>query len=161
MLTAEELLDRPTLVIDVEPADEELLDTPIFDLNIAKLPLSTDVSALPTLAATADLTAMAMQMTDFLKLTLDKISTPTLVPMDECTPVQPTALDAKTNTTTNQMLTDIPQESTVDQSMSMNVVPAEATKMLPPMAPAVDPRIYLATPAILPGPPIIATVAAA
>uniref|UniRef100_A0A915ISC7 Uncharacterized protein n=1 Tax=Romanomermis culicivorax TaxID=13658 RepID=A0A915ISC7_ROMCU len=43
----------------------------------------------------------------------------------------------------------------------MDVVPAEPATMLPPRMPAVDPRIYLATPAILPSPPIIATVATA
>uniref|UniRef100_A0A915JE47 Uncharacterized protein n=1 Tax=Romanomermis culicivorax TaxID=13658 RepID=A0A915JE47_ROMCU len=56
---------------------------------------------------------------------------------------------------------DIPEESTLDQSTSMDVVPAEPAIMLPWMAPAVDRHIYLATPAILPKPPIIATVAAA
>uniref|UniRef100_A0A915HX95 Uncharacterized protein n=1 Tax=Romanomermis culicivorax TaxID=13658 RepID=A0A915HX95_ROMCU len=74
-LTADELLDHPTSAIDVKPPDEELLDTPILDLNIVKLPLSTDVSALSTLAGTADFTVTAMQITDFLKLTLDDIST--------------------------------------------------------------------------------------
>uniref|UniRef100_A0A915I2L7 Extensin-like n=1 Tax=Romanomermis culicivorax TaxID=13658 RepID=A0A915I2L7_ROMCU len=77
--------------------------------------------------------------------------------MDESTPVQRTAMDTKTDTNTDQTLT----ESTIDQSTSMDVVPAEPAMMMPPTAPVVDPPIYLATPAILPGPPIIATVAAA
>uniref|UniRef100_A0A915J2B2 Uncharacterized protein n=1 Tax=Romanomermis culicivorax TaxID=13658 RepID=A0A915J2B2_ROMCU len=161
MLTAEGLLDRPTWVIDVEPADEKLLDTLIFDLNIAKLLPSTDVSALPPLAVTADLMATATQMTDFLKLTLDEISTLTSEPMDESTPVQPTAMHAETNTTTDQTLTDIPEERTADQSTLMDVLPAEPATMLPRRAPAVDPHIYLATRAILLRPPITATVAAA
>uniref|UniRef100_A0A915K870 Uncharacterized protein n=1 Tax=Romanomermis culicivorax TaxID=13658 RepID=A0A915K870_ROMCU len=118
-LTAEELLDCPTSVIDVEPADEELLDTLIFDLNIGKLLLSTDMSALPTPAAPADLTVRTTQITEFLKLTIHKISTLALVPMDKSTPIQPTPMDAKTNaTTTDQMQTDIPGESTLDQSTS-------------------------------------------
>uniref|UniRef100_A0A915IL35 Uncharacterized protein n=1 Tax=Romanomermis culicivorax TaxID=13658 RepID=A0A915IL35_ROMCU len=127
-LTAEELLDRPTSAIDVEPPDEELLDTPIFDLNTVKLPPSTDVSALPTLATTADLTATTTQMTDILKLMLDEISTLTPVPMDESTPIQPTMMDAETTTTTDQMLMDIPEGSTVDQSTSMDVSHACRTR---------------------------------
>uniref|UniRef100_A0A915JTR8 Uncharacterized protein n=1 Tax=Romanomermis culicivorax TaxID=13658 RepID=A0A915JTR8_ROMCU len=63
--------------------------------------------------------------------------------------------------TTDQTLKDIPEESSVDQSMSMDVVPTEPATMLPPTAPAVDSRIYLPTAAILSGPPIIATIAAA
>uniref|UniRef100_A0A915HES0 Uncharacterized protein n=1 Tax=Romanomermis culicivorax TaxID=13658 RepID=A0A915HES0_ROMCU len=63
-LTAEELLDPPTGV-DVELADEELLDMPIFDSNIAKLPPSTDASALPMQAAPSNIRATATQITDF------------------------------------------------------------------------------------------------
>uniref|UniRef100_A0A915JYC0 Uncharacterized protein n=1 Tax=Romanomermis culicivorax TaxID=13658 RepID=A0A915JYC0_ROMCU len=81
--------------------------------------------------------------------------------MDESTPIQPTAMDTKMTTTTDQMLTDIPEESTVDQSMSMDVVPIEPAAPLPSLAPTVDPKIYLVTPAVLPRPPIIATVAEA
>uniref|UniRef100_A0A915KGF4 Uncharacterized protein n=1 Tax=Romanomermis culicivorax TaxID=13658 RepID=A0A915KGF4_ROMCU len=70
-------------------------------------------------------------------------------------------MDTQRATTTDQMLKDIPEESTVDQSMSMNVVPTEPATTLPGTVPAVDPGICLATPAILPRPPIITTVAAA
>uniref|UniRef100_A0A915J866 Uncharacterized protein n=1 Tax=Romanomermis culicivorax TaxID=13658 RepID=A0A915J866_ROMCU len=70
-------------------------------------------------------------------------------------------MDGETNTTTDQTLMDIPEESIVNQSTSTDVVPAEPAmvSLLPP--PAVDPPINLATPANLPGPLIIATVAAA
>uniref|UniRef100_A0A915IYQ8 Uncharacterized protein n=1 Tax=Romanomermis culicivorax TaxID=13658 RepID=A0A915IYQ8_ROMCU len=117
--------------------------------------------ALPTPAAPSDITGTATQITDFLKLTLDEISNLALGPMDESTPIQPTAMDAETNTTTDQMLTDIPQESTVDQFTSMDIVLVEPATTLPPTASTVDPPIFLATPAILPRPLIIATIVAA
>uniref|UniRef100_A0A915KPX7 Uncharacterized protein n=1 Tax=Romanomermis culicivorax TaxID=13658 RepID=A0A915KPX7_ROMCU len=140
-LTAEELLDCPTGV-DVEPADEEILDMLIFDLNIAKLPPSTDVSALPIPAAPSDLRATATQITDFLKLMLDEISNIAPAPMDESTPIQPTGIDAEMNIATDQTLTYIPKESTIDQSTSMDIVPVEPATTLPPTAPAVHWRIY-------------------
>uniref|UniRef100_A0A915JLU1 Uncharacterized protein n=1 Tax=Romanomermis culicivorax TaxID=13658 RepID=A0A915JLU1_ROMCU len=108
----------------------------------------------------SDITATATQITDFLKLTLDEISTIALAPMDESTPIQPAAMDSETMTS-DQMLMDIPEESTVDQSTSMDITPIEPAATIPTTAPAMDPRIYLATLAVLPGPPIIATVAAA
>uniref|UniRef100_A0A915L8V2 Uncharacterized protein n=1 Tax=Romanomermis culicivorax TaxID=13658 RepID=A0A915L8V2_ROMCU len=108
-LTAEELLERP-INVEVEPADDELLDTPVFELNIAKLPPSTDALALPMPAAPSDITATATQISDFLKLTLEEISNIALAPMDESTPIQPAAIDSETMTS-EQMLTDIPEES--------------------------------------------------
>uniref|UniRef100_A0A915IZE4 Uncharacterized protein n=1 Tax=Romanomermis culicivorax TaxID=13658 RepID=A0A915IZE4_ROMCU len=158
-LTAEELLNHPTGV-DLELADKELLDTLIFDLSIAKLPTSTEVSALPMPAAPSDITGTATQITHFLKLMLKEISNITPVPMDESTFIQPAAMDAKMNTATDQMLTDIPEESTIDQCMSMDVVPVEPAATLPLMASAVDLQIYLVTLAILPSPQIINTIAA-
>uniref|UniRef100_A0A915IAM9 Uncharacterized protein n=1 Tax=Romanomermis culicivorax TaxID=13658 RepID=A0A915IAM9_ROMCU len=92
--------------------------------------------------------AMTTQMTDFLKLRLEDISTLSRVQMDESTPVQPSAMDAETKTTTDQMLTDIPEEISANQSTTLDVTPQEPTAMAVPPALAVDPPIFLATPAI-------------
>uniref|UniRef100_A0A915J5A9 Uncharacterized protein n=1 Tax=Romanomermis culicivorax TaxID=13658 RepID=A0A915J5A9_ROMCU len=97
----------------------------------ALLPPSTDASALPMLAAPSDITGTATQITDFLKLMLNEISTLAPVPMDESTPIQPAAMDTETTTITDQTLTDIPEEGTVDQSTSMDIVPIEPATTLP------------------------------
>uniref|UniRef100_A0A915IXV4 Uncharacterized protein n=1 Tax=Romanomermis culicivorax TaxID=13658 RepID=A0A915IXV4_ROMCU len=126
MLTAGELLEGPTSAQDVEPVDEELLDMPIFDLNMAKLLPPIDVSSPPTLIIPANFTVRTTQINQFLKLRLDNISILTPILMDESTPVQPTVMDAETNTATmDQMLTDIPEETTANQSMAMDVTPQE------------------------------------
>uniref|UniRef100_A0A915K0Y3 Uncharacterized protein n=1 Tax=Romanomermis culicivorax TaxID=13658 RepID=A0A915K0Y3_ROMCU len=124
---------------------------------MAKLPLSIDVSAPPTLTATANVTVTTMQINKFLKLMPD-----TTVRMEESTPVQPTAMEAETNTATmDPTLTNIPKETTAYQSTTMDVTPLEPATLAAPPAPAVDPCIHLTTLSVLPGPPIIATIAAA
>uniref|UniRef100_A0A915I582 Uncharacterized protein n=1 Tax=Romanomermis culicivorax TaxID=13658 RepID=A0A915I582_ROMCU len=106
--------------------------------------------------------AKAMQINEFLKLRLDDISMLAPVPMDESTPVQPTAVDMETNTaTTDQMLTNILEESTPKKSNTMDIAPEEPATVASLLAPAMDPPIYLATLGVLPGPPMIATVATA
>uniref|UniRef100_A0A915L4X3 Uncharacterized protein n=1 Tax=Romanomermis culicivorax TaxID=13658 RepID=A0A915L4X3_ROMCU len=160
-LTAEELIDCPISAQDVEPADEELLDMQIFDSNMAKLPPSVEMSA-PFQPAMADFRMRARQITNFLKLRLQDILTLAPNPMDESTPVQPTMIDAETNTATiDQTLTDIPEETTADQSTPMDVAAMEPPAVAARPAPTIDPRIYLATPALLPGPQMITTIAIA
>uniref|UniRef100_A0A915HXN7 Uncharacterized protein n=1 Tax=Romanomermis culicivorax TaxID=13658 RepID=A0A915HXN7_ROMCU len=120
------------------------------------------MSAPPALTTTADFTATTAQINDLLKLMLEDITTLAPVPMDESTLVQPTGMDAKTNTTTmDQTLADIPEETTANQSRAMDVAPQEPAAVTVPRAPTLDPGIYLATPAVLPGPLMIATVATA
>uniref|UniRef100_A0A915K8Z0 Uncharacterized protein n=1 Tax=Romanomermis culicivorax TaxID=13658 RepID=A0A915K8Z0_ROMCU len=112
--------------------------------------------------ATADFMAKAMQINKFLKLRLDDISTLASIPMDESTPVQPTTVDTQTNTaTTDQMLTNMPEESTPKKSTTMDIPHEEPATVAPLPAPAMDPPIHLPTPAVLPGPPMIATIATA
>uniref|UniRef100_A0A915IWA4 Uncharacterized protein n=1 Tax=Romanomermis culicivorax TaxID=13658 RepID=A0A915IWA4_ROMCU len=161
-LTAEELLDHQMLPAAPEPSDDKLPHTPIFDLNMAKLPRVAPPLAQNEPPAMAHLTDSAIQINDFLKLMVDDIWSLALVPLEESMPVQPIDMDTKTNTTTSdQTLTDIPEETTTDNITTMYVVPPVPAMNVAMLAPALDPWIYLATPPILPGPLMIATVAAA
>uniref|UniRef100_A0A915JQI8 Uncharacterized protein n=1 Tax=Romanomermis culicivorax TaxID=13658 RepID=A0A915JQI8_ROMCU len=161
-LTAEELLERPMLSTALEPSDDELLEMLILDLNMAKLPLAAPPLVSHKPSTTADITAWAAQINDFLKLMLEDISSLAPDPLEESTPIQPIAMDTETNTTTSdQMLMDILEETTTDNIATMDIMPPEPAMNVALQAPAMDPSIYLATPAILPKPRMIATIAAA
>uniref|UniRef100_A0A915JJ75 Uncharacterized protein n=1 Tax=Romanomermis culicivorax TaxID=13658 RepID=A0A915JJ75_ROMCU len=61
-------------------------------------------------------------------------------------------MDTESDATADQTLTDIPEKTTANNETKMDMVQP---------APAVDPWIHLATPAALPSPPMIATMATA
>uniref|UniRef100_A0A915K7I5 Uncharacterized protein n=1 Tax=Romanomermis culicivorax TaxID=13658 RepID=A0A915K7I5_ROMCU len=152
-LTTKELLDHPMLLATLELSDDELLKTPIFDLNILKLPVTIPTSAPTKPPAGADLMVSGASINDFLKLTLDNIWWLAPVPVKELMPIQPIDMDTKVNTaTSDQTLTNIQEETTADNITAMDIAPP---------APALDPSLYFARPPVLPGPPMIATVAAA
>uniref|UniRef100_A0A915K3B4 Uncharacterized protein n=1 Tax=Romanomermis culicivorax TaxID=13658 RepID=A0A915K3B4_ROMCU len=137
-----------------EPSDDELLETPIFDLIIAKLPTTVTSSSPTSLTTTANLTVSTTSINEFLKLMLDDISSLAPVPAQELMPIQFIVMDTKADVTTasDHTLTDIMEETTVDKVTAMDVAPP---------APVIDPLIYLATQVVLPSPAMIATVAPA
>uniref|UniRef100_A0A915JJF9 Uncharacterized protein n=1 Tax=Romanomermis culicivorax TaxID=13658 RepID=A0A915JJF9_ROMCU len=57
-----------------EPLDDELLETPLFNLNIAKLPAMVTTSSPTSPPVQANLTVSATSVNEFLKLTLDNVS---------------------------------------------------------------------------------------
>uniref|UniRef100_A0A915JKG4 Uncharacterized protein n=1 Tax=Romanomermis culicivorax TaxID=13658 RepID=A0A915JKG4_ROMCU len=85
-LTADELLECLMLLSRPEPSDEELLEMLISDLNITKLPATVATLSLTSRPAAADLTVLATLINDFLKLTLDDISSLAPVPMEMTIP---------------------------------------------------------------------------
>uniref|UniRef100_A0A915KLR7 Uncharacterized protein n=1 Tax=Romanomermis culicivorax TaxID=13658 RepID=A0A915KLR7_ROMCU len=71
-------------------------------------------------------------------------------------------MDTEMNTvTSDQTLTNFPEESTTNHATAMYVTQQEPVMEVAPLAPTVDPRMYIATPGILPDPQMTATVAAA
>uniref|UniRef100_A0A915K6M5 Uncharacterized protein n=1 Tax=Romanomermis culicivorax TaxID=13658 RepID=A0A915K6M5_ROMCU len=54
----------PTTECDMELSDDKLLEMPIFDLNIAKLPVSIVTSSLTGPVSQSDLMALAVTMND-------------------------------------------------------------------------------------------------
>uniref|UniRef100_A0A915K8F1 Uncharacterized protein n=1 Tax=Romanomermis culicivorax TaxID=13658 RepID=A0A915K8F1_ROMCU len=59
------------------------------------------------------------------------------------------------------MLTDILEETTTDNMMAMDIASQEPGMEVALPAPTMDPPLYLVTPAVLPGPPMICTIATA
>uniref|UniRef100_A0A915I6P8 Uncharacterized protein n=1 Tax=Romanomermis culicivorax TaxID=13658 RepID=A0A915I6P8_ROMCU len=125
---------------------------PIFDCNIAKLPPKVIPSSLTGPPAVADLMVLGTSTNEFLKLMLDDISPIAPISVEMTTPVHQPETETKEEAmnTSDKTLTNIPERASADAQTSIDVVPQ-----------AVDPSIYLATPAALPSLPMTATVAPA
>uniref|UniRef100_A0A915HI74 Uncharacterized protein n=1 Tax=Romanomermis culicivorax TaxID=13658 RepID=A0A915HI74_ROMCU len=100
-LTAKELLDGPMLQATPELSDDKLLETPIFGINIGKLPAMVTTSAPTEPPAAANLTISSTSINDFLKLTLDDISSLALIPIEESMPIQPIDMETEAYTATS------------------------------------------------------------
>uniref|UniRef100_A0A915HXI3 Uncharacterized protein n=1 Tax=Romanomermis culicivorax TaxID=13658 RepID=A0A915HXI3_ROMCU len=110
--------------------------------------------SLTSLPARTDLTVSGTLINKFLKLTLDDISSLAPVPEEMATPVHQTEMDTEPDTTTtlDHTLTNIPEGTTTNNKSAMDLIQPSL---------AMDPLIYLAMPAALATPPMIASVAAA
>uniref|UniRef100_A0A915IWD9 Uncharacterized protein n=1 Tax=Romanomermis culicivorax TaxID=13658 RepID=A0A915IWD9_ROMCU len=142
-LTAKEVLEHLILA----PSH----DTPIFDLNIVKLPPNVVGLSPTSQPATSNFTVSAISINKFHKLRLDDISTMAAVSNEKTTPVHQHEMEIEGEVTTasEKMLTDIPKENTTDAGTMMDAV-------LPG-----PPSIYLAMSTALLSPPMIPTVAIA
>uniref|UniRef100_A0A915ITD6 Uncharacterized protein n=1 Tax=Romanomermis culicivorax TaxID=13658 RepID=A0A915ITD6_ROMCU len=106
-----------------ELSNNELLETPISDLNITKLLADVATSSLAGPTPASDLTASAMSINKFLKLRLDDI-TNTMREAVEMTklkqqPIKPDMEEDIMNIS-DKTLTDIPKETTVDTKTTMD-----------------------------------------
>uniref|UniRef100_A0A915I198 Uncharacterized protein n=1 Tax=Romanomermis culicivorax TaxID=13658 RepID=A0A915I198_ROMCU len=117
-LTADELLECPMLPAAPKPSDDDLLEMLIFDLNTTKLPTTAAMSSPTSPPAAAHLTVLATLTKDFLKLTLDDISSLARVSSEMTTLTYQIKVDteAEATATSDQTLTDIPEETTADNS---------------------------------------------
>uniref|UniRef100_A0A915IAC7 Uncharacterized protein n=1 Tax=Romanomermis culicivorax TaxID=13658 RepID=A0A915IAC7_ROMCU len=147
---ADELLDQLMSTTFPELSDDELLETPLLDLNNAKLPTMVMTSSATSPPAQADLMVSVTSINEFLKLMLDNILSLASVSKEMATPVNQTEMDTKPHAPADQTLTDIPEETTTDNETRIDMVQT---------APAVNPSIYLARPRALPSPPMIARYA--
>uniref|UniRef100_A0A915KEY5 Uncharacterized protein n=1 Tax=Romanomermis culicivorax TaxID=13658 RepID=A0A915KEY5_ROMCU len=116
LVTNEELLDQLILASSHEPSDDELMETPIFDLNIAKL-LPDITSSWTSLASASDLIASALRINEFLKLALKDIANIAPARMELTMPEREqldTAIEEVVMNVSYKMLTKIPGETTTD-----------------------------------------------
>uniref|UniRef100_A0A915KS87 Uncharacterized protein n=1 Tax=Romanomermis culicivorax TaxID=13658 RepID=A0A915KS87_ROMCU len=121
---ADKLLDQPMLTAPPKPSDDELLETVIFDLNIAK----TSATGPP---AVANLTVSVTSINEFLKFILDDIFSLAPVSEEMTTLAHQTEMDTETDATatTDQTLTNIPEETTTDNETAMDMWAALATAL--------------------------------
>uniref|UniRef100_A0A915IQ21 Uncharacterized protein n=1 Tax=Romanomermis culicivorax TaxID=13658 RepID=A0A915IQ21_ROMCU len=150
-LIRDKLLERPMLPATPELFNDDLLKTPILDLNITKLPVTATMSSPTCPPAAANLMVSVTSINDFPKLMLNDILYLAPVSLEMITATHQIKVDteAKAIANSDRTLTDIPEETPTDNKTAIDVVQ---------LRPAIDPLIYLAMPAALPSPPMIATM---